>query len=205
MKNKRKMCKTAAVECHQGVLKKKKSFCYCCSGNNNLWTIKSHSCKLLSYGTTNTALCWSTWNILLVSNSRWKERLPPLSIHSVWNSQLLVHLVPVRFFPQSPLFGFYHSIFSGSMLSRSISGEATQHMQSFCVNREILSATRWKKTTKKTAFNKHRCYVLHRQAHSSPVLILHKQGRMVFVFLQSNKMLGSVGLCTSKTLWTLKL
>lgn len=34
----------------------------------------------------------------------------------------------------------HYSIFAGSILSRSISGEATQHMHSFCVDREILSS-----------------------------------------------------------------
>lgn len=44
---------------------------------------------------------------------------------------------------------FHHSIFSGSMLSRSISGEATQQKHSFWVNREILSAVRGEKSMRK--------------------------------------------------------
>lgn len=51
--------------------------------------------------------------------------LPPPPLHAAFHTRpLLLH----------------HSIFSGSILSRSISGEATQHMHSFWVFREILSS-----------------------------------------------------------------
>lgn len=54
--------------------------------------------------------------------------------------------LPLLFHPSTQPFrsstfsSLRHSIFTGSILSRSRSGEATQHMHSFCVYKEILSA-----------------------------------------------------------------